>query len=62
MRNESWLDAVADATAADIVGRYVPDCPNRRKLEEAVSRLCRIGLEGHLQQFESQQRPPACGD
>jgi hypothetical protein len=59
--NEPAIDAFAQATALDILTRTAPDCLHRRELRQAIARLARQGLEGHLRLYLAQQRPAPAG-
>lgn len=61
MTNESLLDALAHDSAVAIVERHAGDVRNKEALVEAIARLTRIGLEGHVRLFEAQQEGPAAG-
>ena len=58
MTNESLLDALAHNSAVAIVERHAGDVRNKEALVEAIARLARLGLEGHVRLFEAQQREP----
>jgi len=56
MSNEPFLDAAAQSTAADIIDRHAPGCPQREALLAAIARLARMGLEGHVRLWESEHK------
>jgi len=56
MRNESLLDALARNSAIAIVERHACDVRDRAALVEAIARLARLGLEGHVRLFQARQR------
>ena len=58
MTNDSLLDALARDSAVAIVDRHAGDVRDRDGLVEAIPRLARLGLEGHVRLFESEQRQP----
>lgn len=61
MTNESLLDALAHDSAVAIVERHGGDVCNRDALVEAIARLARLGLEGHVRLFELQQSESRAG-
>ena len=61
MTNESLLDALAHDSAVAIVDRHAADVRNREALIEAIARLTRLGLEGHVRLFQAQQKESAAG-
>jgi hypothetical protein len=56
--NERTLDDFAARTAQDILERHAPDCLHRHALRDAIARLARLGLEGHLRLFQTRQEHP----
>jgi ABC-type ATPase with predicted acetyltransferase domain len=50
--NGPTLDDFAQQTAVDILQRHAPDCLNRPALRDAIARLARQGIEGHVQLFQ----------
>jgi len=57
--NGPTLDDFAQQTALDILQRHAPDCLNRSALRDAIAKLARQGIEGHVQLFQMQhQQPP----
>ena len=61
MTNESLLDALAHNSAVAIVERHAGDVRDKEALVEAIARLARLGLEGHVRLFEAQQQEPPAG-
>ncbi|SPE17884.1 hypothetical protein SBA5_1140016 [Candidatus Sulfotelmatomonas gaucii] len=61
MTNESLLDALAHDSTVAIVDRHAADVRNREALIEAIARLTRLGLEGHVRLFQAQQREVPAG-
>jgi hypothetical protein len=60
MQTNSFLDRIARRTALDIVDLYADTgVPDRQGLVEAIARLARLGLDGHVRLFETQQSLPA---
>jgi hypothetical protein len=53
------LDDFARRTAEDILRRHAPDCLDRRPLIEAIVRLARLGIEGHLLLYRAAHGPDA---
>ena len=56
--NELTLDQFAQDTALEILRRHAPDCLNRHGLRDAIARLARQGIEGHVRLFQAQQQQP----
>jgi hypothetical protein len=56
MRNESLLANLARSSAVTIVDRHARDVHDREALVEAIARLVRMGLEGHVRLFTAEQR------
>jgi hypothetical protein len=59
--NDPTLDDIARYTAEDILTRHAPDCLKRPALIEAIARLARLGLEGHLRLYQARHDPPPAG-
>ncbi len=55
--NDPTLDQLARHTARDILKRHAPDCLDRQPLVEAIARLARLGLEGHVRLYQMQHPP-----
>ncbi len=50
--NDRTLDEFARRTARDILKQHAPDCIHRQPLLEAIARLARLGLEGHVRLYQ----------
>ncbi len=52
--DDPTLDDLSRRTARDILKRHAPDCLDRQPLIQAIARLARLGLEGHVRLYQTQ--------